>query len=285
MDDEPELPPAQGVGWLNATLIAYCRSFEHPFKVRMVRMLARRLAANRILVGYASGAVIDIDPVDYVGWTIFKTGHYERASLGLALHLMRQDPGLFVDVGANIGWYTCAVSIIPGARVLSVEPDSESCTWLRRNIAINRPNDVAVFAGAIGQDVETVRMTKRAATNSGTVAVALNDDGKTAGDWVATTPLETVLKRIVRPPAKPTLLKVDVEGFERQVLAGLDFSGPFRPKNVLMEFVDEFRAWSFQDVQEFFAVRNYRLCDVLGRVPKNAKGLLEANLWAQDQAI
>src|ERR1700730_18018367 len=100
-DDEAELPPAKGVRWLDAALLTYGRGFEHPFKIRIVRALARRLAANRILVRYAPGAVIGIDPADYVGWAICKSGYYERASLSLALLLMRNDPGLFVDVGAG----------------------------------------------------------------------------------------------------------------------------------------------------------------------------------------
>jgi FkbM family methyltransferase len=275
------------VRWRDSALIGYGRSFEHPFKVRIVRWLTRRLSANRVLVRYAPGAVIGIDPADYVGWTIFKTGHYERASLSLALRLMRHDPGLFVDVGAGFGWYTCALAAVPGSCVISVEPDCESCAALRHNIALNKLQHVAVFAGAVGRKFESVRMIRRAPANSGTTAIVKSDDGgEPGGNWVATTPLEALLERIARPPFRPVLVKVDVEGFERQVLSGLDFFGRFRPKNILMEFVDDFDAWGdFSDVQEFFAAMNYQLCDVLGRELQDAQHLPEANIWARDRAI
>jgi FkbM family methyltransferase len=249
--------------------------------------LIRRLAAGRIFVRYAPGAVIEIDPADYIGWAIFKAGHYERASLSLALRLMRNDPGLFVDVGANFGLYTCAVAAIPGSSIVSIEPDYEACSSLRRNVLLNDRQGVAIFTGAVGPGFETVRMVRRVAGNSGTMAVAgPNEGGKSGGNWVATTPLDALLKQIVRPPVRPVLMKIDVEGFEREVLSGLDFSGPFRPKNILMEFVEDFKGWgSFRDVQEFFAARNYRLYDVRGRALRDARDLPEANLWAQDQTI
>ena len=127
---------ASGVRWRDSALLAYARAFEHPSKIRIVRWLVRRLAAGRIQVRYASGAVVAIDPADYVGWAIFKTGHYEPTSLSLALRIMREEPGLFVDVGANFGWYTCAVAATSACTVISIEPDCENCASLRRNIAL-----------------------------------------------------------------------------------------------------------------------------------------------------
>jgi FkbM family methyltransferase len=211
------------------------------------------------------------------------------------LRALKSEPGIAPDAGRARSFRRCRGQFrlvhLCGSgncsRVISVEPDHESCTSLRRNIAINAFPDVAVFAGAVGSGFEAVRMVRRASANSGTMAVVGPDERGNAGDiWVATMPLEVLLASIVRPPVRPVLMKIDVEGFERQVLSGLDFSGPFRPKNILMEFVDEFGGWgAFRDVQEFFAARNYRLCDVLGRALQDAGDLPEANLWAQDQAI
>jgi hypothetical protein len=74
------------------------------------------LAAGGLLVRYAPGAAIAIDPADYLGRVIFRTGYYEHASLALALRIMAAQPGLFVDVSAKFGWYTCAVAAIAGPR-------------------------------------------------------------------------------------------------------------------------------------------------------------------------
>lgn len=278
---------AEGVRWRDAALIAYARAFEHPCKIRIVRWLARRLAADRVYMRYASGAVVAVDPADYIGWTIFTTGRYEPASLDLALRLVSEEPGLFVDVGANLGWYSCAIGAIAGSSVVSIEPDCENSVWLRRNIALNRLQNAIVFSGAVGANSEPVQIGRRSPGNSGTATIGLEDrkeDRRT--DWVATVPLDGLLDRLVRAPVRPVLMKLDVEGAERQVLAGLDFNGPFRPKNILFELDRELSAgsWeSFEDLRSFFAARGYQLFDVLGRPLTACAAIPEDNVWARER--
>lgn len=278
-----------GMRWRDIALIAYGRAFEHPSKIRIVRWLVRRLVGGRIHVRYARNAVIAIDPADYIGWAILTTGHYESASLSLALRIMAAEPGLFVDVGANFGWYSCAVAAAAGGQVISIEPDCENCTLLRANIRLGKLQDIVVFNGAVGSNFEAVQMIRRAPTNSGTVAVrSSGEETDPRGDWVATLPLETLLERIVRPPDRPVLIKIDVEGFEPQVLAGLDFDGPFRPKNILMEIDRQLAAaaWkSLEALQTFFAARDYDVSDVLGRPLRDLDAVPEANIWARDRKV
>ncbi len=278
---------ASGVRWRDSALLAYARAFEHPSKIRIVRWLVRRLAAGRIQVRYASGAVIAIDPADYVGWAIFKTGHYEPASLSLALRIMREEPGLFVDVGANFGWYTCAVAAAAARTVVSIEPDCENCASLRQNIALGKLQNVIVFNGAAGSRVAAAQMIKRARTNSGTSAIRTkNGKPEPHANWVATIPLKDLLNQMVHPPTRPVLIKIDVEGFEPEVLAGLDFEGPFRPKNILMEFDRQLAlgAWGSPDrIQSFFAARNYDVLDVFGNPLRDLDAAPEQNVWVRDR--
>jgi FkbM family methyltransferase len=281
------MPEARGGRWRDVALLAYGRSFDHPAKVRIVRWLTRRLVADRLIVRYAGDALIAIDPADYVGWTIFRTGHYEPASLRLALRLMAEEPGLFVDVGANFGWYTCAVAATAGYTVISIEPDCENCARLRRNIALGNLHNVVIFSGALGARVGLVRMIMRSRGNSGTAAIPRDDEEPSRRDgWVSITPTDALLKQVADPPVRPTLIKIDVEGFEPEVLAGLDFDGPFRPRNILLEFdsVLSVRGWgSFHNLQTFFADRCYDLLDVLGNPLRDAAAIPEYNVWARER--
>jgi FkbM family methyltransferase len=283
-----ELASSTGARWIDAALVTYARAFEHPTKIRIVRWLARRLFAGRVRVRYALGATIAIDPADYIGWAVLRTGHYEPASLTLALQIMARQPGLFVDIGANFGWYSCAVAAIAGTTVIGIEPDCENCAALRANLAFNQSSNVTVINGAVGADFEPVRLIRRARSNSGTVAIKASDEEPgIPGDWVATMPLDLLLERIVVPPVRPVLIKLDVEGFEPQALAGLDFAGPFRPRNILMEFdpVLATAAWgSLGAVQAFFAAKGYGVFDVFGRPVTENEPLIEANVWARDQS-
>jgi FkbM family methyltransferase len=282
--DAAPLPPAEGARLLDAALMAYGRAFEHPCKIRFVRWLARTFAGGRIKIRHVGGAVIAIDLEDYIGWAIFKTGSYEPASLKLALRIMSAEPGLFVDVGANFGWYTCAVASIAGATVIGIEPDAENCAALLANVDRNGLRNVVAFHGAVGPQPALLAMARRSPGNSGTVAVA---SGAAPGSyWTGATPLQDLLKALAQPAERPVLIKIDVEGFEPQVLAGLDFAGPFRPKNILIEYDRTLgaTAWgSYANFAAFFTQRGYDLFDVTGRPISGDGPLLEENAWARDQ--
>jgi FkbM family methyltransferase len=236
---------------------------------------------------YVGGAVIAVDPEDYIGWAIFRTGSYEPASLALALKIMSAEPGLFVDVGANFGWYTCAVASIVGTNVIGIEPDPENCAALRANIDRNGLRTVVVFHGAVGAQPALLPMSRRSPGNSGTVAVTAGRPAPGIGGyWVGSTTLQDLLNALVQPPVRPVLIKIDVEGFEPEVLEGLDFAGPFRPKNILIECDRALgaAAWgSYEKFVAFFTQRGYEVFDVTGRPFTGDGPLLEENAWARDR--
>ena len=280
------LRPAEGEHLVDAVLTAYGRAFEHPGKIRLVRWLARTFAGGRIKIRHVGGAVVAIDPEDYIGWAIFRTGSFEPASLKLALRIMSAAPGLFVDVGANFGWYSCAVAPISAATVIAIEPDAENCVALRENIDRNRLRNVVVFHGAVGPRPALLAMARRSPGNSGTVAVAAGPAPGSGSYWTGAMPLQDLLNALVQPAARPVLIKIDVEGFEPQVLAGLDFAGPFRPKNILIEYDRTLgaAAWgSYENFAAFFTQQGYDLFDVTGRPFTGDGPLLEENAWARDR--
>jgi FkbM family methyltransferase len=191
---------------------------------------------------------------------------------------------LFVDVGANVGWYSCAVAAIAGARVVAIEPDSAHCTALRANFSRNGFANATVVNAAAGVAFDVARMIQRSPGNAGTKAIdADSAAGSCDGDWVATAPLDHLLRRMVDPPERPVLIKIDVEGFEQQVLRGLDFAGPFRPRNIIMEYEPMLSktAWDgLAGVQQFFSSRGYEALDIAGRPLTADQSLIEANIWA-----
>lgn len=276
---------ATGTRWIDIALLAYARSFEHPMKLRLVRWLVRRLGGGRVKVHYAPDAVALLDPADYIGWAIVTHGSYEPASLHLALRLMLEEPGLFVDVGAHIGLFSCAVAATPGSRVVAVEPDCDNCAALRANIALNERSNIAVVNAAAGSAFTVVPLVRRASGNSGTAAIETGA-ATHASDWVTTIPLDQMLSRLVDPPVRPVLIKIDAEGFEPQILAGVDFSGPFRPRNIIMEYDPAFaeKSWGgMAEMQAFFTARRYEVVDVLGRPLARSSAPPEANIWARER--
>jgi FkbM family methyltransferase len=275
---------AAGRRWIDIVLLAYARSFEHPMKLRFVRWLFRHLAGGRVQVRYAPDTVAAVDPADYIGWAIVRHGSYEPASLRLALRIMTEEPGLFVDVGAHAGLFSCAVAAAPGSRVIAVEPDCGNCAALRANVALNRRRNIAIVNAAAGRDIAVVPIARRASGNSGTVAVETHVTG--AVDWATTMPLDRMFSRLVDPPVRPVLIKIDTEGLEPQVLAGVDFSGPFRPRNIIMEYEPAFaeKSWGgLAGMHAFLAAKGYEVLDVTGRPLTRSAVLPEANIWARER--
>lgn len=142
------------------------------------------------------------------------TGHLyvglqEFEDMSFVIHLLR--PGdLFLDVGANIGAYTVLASVVAGADAISFEPAEESRVWLERNIKLNgMDRRVGVRREAVGASPGEVRFSKGRDTTNSVVAV---DE---PGDMVPLTTLDEVCFA-----RAPTLVKIDVEGFETEVIKG-----------------------------------------------------------------
>ena len=113
--------------------------------------------------------------------------------------------GLFVDIGANVGTYTIWAAEL-GAEVIALEPAADTFGLLQENIALNGYQVTAVQAAA-GDHCGTARFT--AGLDAGN---CLDTDG----------PVETRLVTVdsLIGDRSVTGMKIDVEGFEIDVLRG-----------------------------------------------------------------
>lgn len=135
------------------------------------------------------------------------SGLHDFAAMSFTAHLLRKGD-VFGDVGANVGVYTVLAGAVAGARCVSYEPAADTFGHLAANVAANHI-DAELINAAVGANAGTIRFTQGMdATNH----VAL--DGEVSVDVPVVTLDETC------PNA--TLLKIDVEGFEQEVLAGAD---------------------------------------------------------------
>jgi FkbM family methyltransferase len=90
------------------------------------------------------GIRIACDPVDKGVPPIaaINFGSYEKQDGTLLLSLV-EDGMTFVDVGANIGWYSIHVGkMFPRSKVIAFEPVSKSYAYLKRNIHLNSLSNI-----------------------------------------------------------------------------------------------------------------------------------------------
>ena len=135
----------------------------------------------------------------------------EFESMAFLLHLLR--PGdVFVDAGANIGAYSLLASKVCGAESLAFEPALDAADIFRQNIRINRlENLVKLHQVGLGASQRTSSLT----TQHGIQNHVSTTGNPTESVEIQLQPLDDFCKN--RPPV---LIKMDVEGFETEVVRG-----------------------------------------------------------------
>lgn len=138
-------------------------------------------------------------------------GLHEYEDMGFLLHLLRSDD-LFVDIGANIGSYTVLASGHIGAGTFCFEPVPSTFKHLINNIYLNQMQArVQTFNMALGSHTGSINFTTSLDT--------INHVVKQPGADTIEVPIKT-LDSVLQDSFAPTLIKMDVEGYETEVVNG-----------------------------------------------------------------
>jgi FkbM family methyltransferase len=187
-----------------------------PRRYRVYRLLSR-LAPDRYERYRVEGGLIHLNLRESPMMVQRAMGVYEQGKTKLILRLLR--PGMtFIDVGANKGDFTllAAKAVGPAGTVISIEPEPENYAYLRASIELNGYRNIRTFALALSDSNGTAKL--RLAPKSG--AHTLSPDQKIGNNTIpiATATLDSLLDRC--GIARVDLIKIDVQGWELQVLRG-----------------------------------------------------------------
>jgi FkbM family methyltransferase len=130
-------------------------------------------------------------------------------------YLKRAD--VFVDAGANIGLFTAYASraVGPSGRVIAFEAHPLTSSVLAENVALNKLDNVTIISAALGDKAGELKM-KYVQGDAGSTHVAIRPVAEDLNVPVVTLDTELQGRGVIRVD----YLKIDVEGFERQVLDG-----------------------------------------------------------------
>jgi len=136
-----------------------------------------------------------------------------------------------IDVGANIGMLTLPFARkAGGGRVVSFEPDPVNRERLVGHLALNGIGNVRVEAVGLGGEERMHRLCQVVGTNSGMNRIILEDP---ASERFPFTEINIARLDHIWPHLgldRVDLIKIDVEGFEMEVLKGAgQVLGEFRP--------------------------------------------------------
>ncbi len=128
---------------------------------------------------------------------------------------------IVIDIGANIGDYTLISSKKVGnsGKVFAFEPLSETFSILKRNLQLNEITNCQPFQKAIGEKPGIANLYKTNASGTmGHLDSSLNGQGLIKKNEVDVVTIDDIL--FSNHIENVSMMKIDVEGFEHEVLLG-----------------------------------------------------------------
>ena len=162
---------------------------------------------------------------DLISRIIRHHGEYEPELQMVSAHILQDRRGRLIDVGANMGSYCLPLAKqFPAVEIIAFEPQQAIFTQLTANIELNDAcNVLPIHLGLSDKDEDIVTTVPDYATEPNIGAFSLDElvrknqyEVQTVGgnETVRLVPLDTFEFDDV------LLMKIDVEGMERKVLAG-----------------------------------------------------------------
>lgn len=187
--------------------------------LRLANDALRRYPRRYRVAETEAGQMVDGDTSDLIERYLYVFGTWEPTlSTLLRTHLRPGD--VFVDIGANVGYFTMLAAHAVGAsgHVIAVEPVPATVRKLRKNLAANGAGNVTVLPYAASDAAGHVQIFSGPPTNVGKSGTSPVAGGRAVGP----------VRQVVAADAVPVHLraslraiKVDVEGDELRVLRGL----------------------------------------------------------------
>ena len=218
-----------------------------------------------------------LDPLEWLQVELMSGEAPEPVTSALVRRLLQ--PGdTFVDIGAHVGWLTLQAARIvgPTGMVVAVDPQPYNCEKLLTNAHANGLTNITVVCGAAGERTGHVRLMQQNMTDKARLTLS--------GSGVNDTRLPFITQIWTLPDlfemlglTKVNLLKVDVEGYEREVFraAGADLMA--RVDNIIFESLEDDPAAA--EVRAMVADGGFGLSAVDG-TPIDDNHLPERNVWA-----
>jgi FkbM family methyltransferase len=161
---------------------------------------------------------------------ILRDGIWEPCETRALIRLLAADTD-FLDIGANIGWYTVLASSILKGRgtVHAFEPDPRNFALLKENVATNEITNARCYNAAVSNHSEGARLFLNR-LNMGDHRLYDSNDGRNSISvpTISIDAYDDVDRR------RPLIIKLDTQGREVSILRGMNKLLASHPAEIVM---------------------------------------------------
>lgn len=240
-------------------IIMFLRKIHRVRGKRFILKALRQMIGEKYLIAdYYSGKIV-LNEKEFIDYSVCINGHYEKDVWGTISSNISYNE-VFWDVGANIG--TVSIPALLDRRISQVycfEPNPIVFKQLKYNLELNKGNFFA-YNCALGSENQELPLYIGHTRNSGSNSLFYNrDNGFFLINCVT---IDYLIENDKVHP--PTILKLDVEGWEEHVLQGaknLFIKAP--PKLVIFESTSDFEGRCRHDrIIKFLQHYDYEVIDL-----------------------
>jgi FkbM family methyltransferase len=204
---------------LNSTLSSWLRYYyvclQPPMKYRLWNLMRKMTRNARLKLAYAGDGWITLDDRDYLQRIILVKKYYEP-EIWESLAARATEGEILWDVGAHVGSF--AIRGLLDSRVREVhcfEPNPEIVSILQTNLDLN-PGRHKCHRLALSDQNERRPLYLGPHGNTGMASLHRRTHANPL--TISCSTVDAVVEKGIAPP--PSLMKVDVEGWEEQVFRG-----------------------------------------------------------------
>ncbi len=185
----------------------------------------------------------------YIEWTILTTGTYEN-EINKLIRISLKPGDVALDIGANIGLQSIRMSACTGdtGKVYAFEPLSYLQEKFSKNVALNKAGNVKLFPFALSNIESEADFTVNSNSwNQGTFSIGNSGNGLE---------IQHVLIKVadelpeIKSLNRLGLVKIDVEGFEYQVLLGLKQTLKKHKPRIIFEYDSNYWLSNDQNIND-----------------------------------
>jgi FkbM family methyltransferase len=156
----------------------------------------------------------------FIGRAIAEQKNYEPHVSRLIQQMLHRDD-YFVDIGANIGYFTLMAAAIvgPEGRVFAFEPNHNNCALIERSIAVNGFDNIRLFPYAAAEKNQVFLLWAAELNSNGTLA---EFDPEVATNLSSLQEVQAVAAdEALAGISKIDVIKMDIEGAEPRAWQGM----------------------------------------------------------------